>query len=472
MCRSPLAFRADDTRNVPATVAHFFPDFALSMIFPMTATDELILPETTSQTIYNRVFWLSYFANFSLVTANALLFRFAEFVKFLGGTEQATGTIVSAGLIATLLVRFRLGQDIDRFGTRRLWIASGVLFLVSCGLFLVSDSIGWEVYLGRAVFSVAIAGMFTCTMVFIQNHVPADRRTEAIGNLGSGGFLAMIAGALLGDWILSAFPAGRTQFHVLFGTAAALGASCLVTVVILTRQDAFERIDRSPPLHRLLIRYWPGSVVLAVMMIGVNLSVTTVFLTRFVTERRLGGLGLFFMSYALSAFVFRLRAQHWSHTVGRHRMILMGLAGHLLGNLLLTQVAAAWQLLIPSACCGFGHALLFPAAVSLGAGKFPRSYRGTGTNVMIGASELGIALSSPVLGWVIDHYGYNIMFCVAAFTTLVIALIYALTSAKHPDREGAHEDFTHIEEEFTADANTDEGDEDAVAPFPHIGRTG
>ena len=53
-----------------------------------------------SETIYNRVFWLAYAANVSLVTANALTFRFAELVNYLGGTEEITGAIVSTGMFA------------------------------------------------------------------------------------------------------------------------------------------------------------------------------------------------------------------------------------------------------------------------------------------------------------------------------------------------------------------------------------
>ncbi len=51
-----------------------------------------------TRSIYNRVFWMAYAANVSLVMANALTFRFAEFVSWLGGSEQTAGTIVSVGI--------------------------------------------------------------------------------------------------------------------------------------------------------------------------------------------------------------------------------------------------------------------------------------------------------------------------------------------------------------------------------------
>ena len=51
---------------------------------------------------------------------------------------------------------------------------------------------------GLAEWGQSLAGMFTCSIVHIQNQVPAERRTEVIGNLGSSGFLGMIVGSLLG----------------------------------------------------------------------------------------------------------------------------------------------------------------------------------------------------------------------------------------------------------------------------------
>ncbi len=45
-----------------------------------------VLPETDDSAVYNRAFWWAYVANLLLVTANAITFRFAEYVSFLGGS--------------------------------------------------------------------------------------------------------------------------------------------------------------------------------------------------------------------------------------------------------------------------------------------------------------------------------------------------------------------------------------------------
>jgi MFS family permease len=447
-----------------------------------------VVTQPSTESIYNRMFWLSYAANVSLVTANALTFRFAEFVRYLGGTEQLTGTIVSVGILGALLVRLRLGQEIDRYGTRRIWMASSVLFIVGCAMFLLTNQISWVIYVGRTFFALGLAGMFTCSVVYIQNQVPAHRRTEVIGNLGSSGFVGMIAGSILGDLILNSMPPGQARFLALFGGAAVLGVFYLSIIVHLTRRDVHRRPQETPPIHRLLLRYWPGSVLLVAIMMGVGFAATTVFLTRFATYRGLHGIGMFFTGYAVSAFCFRVAAQNWSRTIGRHRMILLGLAGHWVGYMILPWITRDWHLLFPAVACGFGHALLFPAVVSLGAGAFPAEYRGSGTTIILGFTEIGVLASAPALGWMIDHFGFTAMFLSTGFMSLGVAFLYAVTAARQPDAEAAPQPVVTSESmcgDFEA-TDEDHDDESLLAehefgldaphatavPVPQMGRSG
>ena len=401
---------------------------------PEPAEPERPAADLATRSIYNRVFWMAYAANVSLVMANALTFRFAEFVSWLGGSEQTAGTIVSVGIFGALLVRLVLGQAIDNYGTRKLWILGCIVYIASASLFLGLSHLSWPIYLARLGFAAGIATMFTCSMVHIQNLVPANRRTEVIGNLGSSGFVGMILGAQLGDWIFRATFDGHLRFMVLFGGTVVLGLVYFLLIALLTRGDVHQRQLRTPGVHRLIFRYWPGNVVLVAIMMGISLTVTTVFLTRYATSLGMvNGVGTFFTAYAAMAFLFRVQTATWSRTMGRHQMIWLGLAGHCFGHGVLPFITQEWHFLIPAAACGFGHALLFPAVVSLGAGSFPKEYRGSGTTITLGFIELGSALSAPLLGKVIDlggPSGFTRMFWFSSGMAFTIGVIYALTNPR------------------------------------------
>jgi MFS family permease len=388
--------------------------------------------------VYDRTFWLSYVANLLLVTSNATTFRFAEFVQSFGGTERLAGFIVSCGVFTALFGRLFLGQAIDRFGARRLWLTVISTFVCGCVLLSQSDTIQLSLYAGRILFAVGLSGMFTCSIFHAQNRAPVHRRTEVIGNLGSSGFLGMICGSQLCDLLGRRF-SGLAEPRVVFWVVACLGVTYLLLVLLITSKDQHCRPQATPPAHRLMFKHWPGPVVFVALLMGMNFIIPSLFLTRFSTHRGLGGIGTYWTCFAIAAFLIRMGSRKWSQTIGRHRMILMGATGSAVGFGILPSVAETWQLVFPAVCSGFGHALLFPAVVSLGTEAFPREYRGTGTTLVLGFFDLGGALSAPVLGAIIDHFnggfGFHQMFYTSTSLTIVVAVGYLMTGARRPDSD-------------------------------------
>lgn len=447
----------------------------------MNSSPSVAVPKEDEESIYNRAFWLAYAANVTLVTANALTFRFAELVAYLGGTEAVAGTIISVGMTGGVVARLFLGQLLDRYGTRRLWLSAATLLACSCVVFLLTNRIGIELYATRIVFAVSLAIMFTCSFVFIQSKVPLSRRTEVIGALGSSGFVGMVTGSRVGDLIFRSIPSGPTRFWVLFGGAAGLAVCYFCIVFRLTYGETHKRPEETPAAHRLLFRYWPGNVVWVAIVMGIGLTIPTVFLTRFSTANNLGGIGGFFTAYAISAFIFRMLSRQWNRSIGRHRMILMGLAGHVIGLSSLAWVSTTWQLWIPAVFCGYAHALLFPCVVSLGAGAFPKQYRGTGTTIALGFMEVGVMISAPALGWIIDQFGFQTMFFTSGGIALTVGVYYAFTTVLHHDEDIVKPVVPVIESPepaadamaaVNADGIQEEGVSDPAIPFPHLGRNG
>jgi MFS family permease len=395
--------------------------------------------------IYGRGFWLAYAANLMLVCANSLTFHFAEFIASLGGTEELSGEIFRAGLIAAILFRLGLGRAIDHYGPRLIWLVSSLAYIAGGLMFLFPDGLSPVIWLARIVYQTGLAGMFSCSIVHIQNQVPAARRTEIIGSLGSSGFVGTILGTQLGDLIFKFLPEGKLQFAAMFGGAAALGLAHAVAVFFLTRDDTHAQPAAAPGPFRLMRRYWPGPIVVVGAAQGTSMAVTTYFLTRYATAMKLQGIAPFFLIYSLTAFACRWIFRDWGTSFGRHGMVLWGLASLAVGQVLFLVVSSDLLWMLPAIVCGFGHALLFPAIVSIGAGRFPVQYRGTGTTLVLGFTELGSALAAPLLGMLIDMgnddggtRGFSWMFMSASAVAGLAAVFYALTAARHPDRDPHH----------------------------------
>jgi len=385
--------------------------------------------------VYNREFWLAYIANLVLVTANAMNFRFAEFVKTLGGTEQDVGAIAAAALYISLVGRFWLARALDRVGVARMWRMSSVGYVLGAAILLFVRELGPAIYFARILTAISIAGMFACSLCHIQSQVPPARRTEVIAMLGSSGFLGMILGSQIIDAEFLLLHEQSVLYRVMFGSIAGLGGLYFAIVAHLTDGHLHIAPEHTPPAWTLLRRYWPGLVAAAAFVIGMGLAVTTVFLTRFATERGLSGIRTFFTAYAATAFFMRLMTRSWHHRIGRHRLIVLGMAGHAACQWALAGVQSDAQFILPGIYGGFGHSLLFPCVVSLGAGVFPLQFRGTGTTLTLGFMDLGTAVTSPLFGTLIDSQGFATMFHCAAAATATIGVLYGIATFRRRDDE-------------------------------------
>src|SRR5207302_9094631 len=121
-------------------------------------------------------------------------------------------------------------------------------------------------------------------------------------------------------------------------------------------------------------RAWAGPVTVGPVAMGAGFVVSTVFLTRSASAMILRGIALFFLPYSLMAVGCRWMFLDWGAAFGRHKMVLWGMVGMTVGQLLFLAVSSDWLLVLPAVVCGFGHSLLFPAVVSIGAGRFPIQY--------------------------------------------------------------------------------------------------
>ena len=396
------------------------------------------------------VFIFSYIANVALVTANAATFVFADWVAWLATRgssgadyqEQLPGWIVQGGLAASLCARLFIGQSIDRFGVRRVWLVVSTLALSGLCTFACLESFSWWVPAGRVLFATGVSGMFTCSTFHIQSCVVEYRRTEFIALLGSSGFVGMTLGPQLAD-LLRWLTAGRSEvfFPAVFGIAAGLLCIYVGCVLRVTRNVTVPpRATTRPSLLRLTRDYWPGMITAVAMMMGVVYTVPSLYLVRFNQSEGFGGIAGYWTTYALVAFILRIRTAAISQTVGRHRLVFIGLLAQGLGLWSLIPVTQWWHLLFSAGLCGIGHAFLFPSIVSLGAGTFPARYRGSGTNLTLGCLDFGAGLSAPLLGRVIDleifgGAGFRPMFCVAGALPVLVAFWWFATHRRSQDDE-------------------------------------
>lgn len=175
--------------------------------------DELDSRSTAASFNYGRTFWLAYASSLLLMVGVSLLYRYADFVTLLGGTEFHLGWIVGVGMVGSLVTRVAIGSYIDRHGARLVWLGSTALFVATCLAHLaVGSHTGVAIYLLRISYCCAVAGVYGASVTFVSAQGPSHRMAELIGMLGTSGFLGTVVGTLLGDFLLALQPSVKRRW--------------------------------------------------------------------------------------------------------------------------------------------------------------------------------------------------------------------------------------------------------------------
>ncbi len=145
---------------------------------------------------YGAGFWTAYLANILVSAAWALLFRYADFVTHLGGSELHLGWIVGVGMVGSVVMRFFLGSGIDRHGPRVIWLVSLAVLAVALFAHLaITDYQGPAIY-GLRMLRTAVAGVVGASATSAPPEPPWSGLAELIGRLGNFGLLGCCGGSV------------------------------------------------------------------------------------------------------------------------------------------------------------------------------------------------------------------------------------------------------------------------------------
>ncbi len=366
--------------------------------------------------------------------AVSLLFRYADLIRFLGGSEMDLGLIVGVGMLGALATRVIQGIGIDRLGAKRIWVISLVLFASSTLAHLaISHVNGPAIYVARICLATSIAGAFGSSLTYVSLRAPQRRMAETIGVIGTSGFIGLALGPTLGDFFLAGEVITWPQLARLLIAAAALSLVALAFVLGIANPPRRSR-TRRVPVFAVLRRYHPGWMLLVAAAVGLALGLPNTFLNAYAHELGLARIKIFFLVYAATALAVRIRFRQLVDRWGVLPAVQWGLGSAILSVISYLLVWNEWSLAIPAVFAGTAHALLFPAVIAGGNASFPSRYRGISTTLMLAMFDVGNLVGQPSMGGLIEvarQLGlppYAVMFSTVAMGLLTVACVYSLSS--------------------------------------------
>jgi MFS family permease len=370
---------------------------------------------------------MTYIACTLVNLACAILFRYADFVSILGGTELNLGWIVGVGMIGSVLARLSLGAAIDQRGPRIIWLVSLGVFALTCFAHLaVTRCDGLGIVLLRVMYCTAIAGIFGASTTFISGRVNMARMAELVGLLGTSGFLGMMLGTHLGDLLLGSQEIQRHLVDRMFVVAGLIGLAAMPFAWIATRRAARPAAQDRTPILAVLRQYRPGFVLIIGVVSGAAFSLPQTFLRTYAAELDISRIGIFFTTVAATAVVTRVVTRQLPDRLGLSTMIFIGLGLMAVAQLLYLVVRTEWQLVLPGLPYGLGQAILYPMVAAVATGPFPLRYRGLGITLVLASFDVGQLIGAPSAGAIVHACeSFGVSGYPTLFVTTAVVLVLA-----------------------------------------------
>ena len=400
---------------------------------------EITDPETKRQDtrLYDRNFLLAMASQTSFVIANTLTAHYARWIEFLGGDLRQVGWIMGTGALLGLILRPWLGQWINRFGPRRMWLIGFGTHAVGCIGNLIQYDLGVGIYFLRTCLVFGSAIVFSSGLTYASQAAPANRRTEAIGILGVGGFIGMLIGPVLGDLFLGADERDRAAFGSLF-ISAGLANIFPVLMICMIKAPKHQNPKSRTRLRDFLStckEHWPGMILLIDLAFGVCMTIPFGFLASYIDQEKLiipgvSVFGLYFWCYAGWGLTVRVVSRRVPEMFGRRKVLLVGTFFMSIGMFcfFLVDSANPWKIMIPALITGTGHGLMFHTMTSLTIENFPIESRGTGSALSLMMLDLGTFVGSPILGEIAEVYGFAWLFIAVGGFCLFSGVLYLWSS--------------------------------------------
>jgi MFS family permease len=244
----------------------------------------------------------------------------------LSGVE--TGMILAASSLAALVVALPLGVLADRFGARRVTIASACLFtLATLGQGLAAEF--WSLLAARTAFGVAFGALWGAGASWLSNSLSDERRAGALAAATTVAGVGFTVGPVFAGVLADRFDTG-TPFVFLAAVAALVTGALVVAAPVATGEVTAQPVRAVLRLVRRDELVLAGIAIIVLIGLvggGVNLLVPLQLRDNGVSAAEIGL--LFSVASAVytvvSAIVARLGARAATLRVGGLSALLAGM---------------------------------------------------------------------------------------------------------------------------------------------------
>jgi MFS family permease len=363
---------------------------------------------------------LAYFTAVGAITPT--LPRFVE--GRLGGGGLEVGAVIGAFALTAVLLRPLSGRLSDQKGRRLLIIFGGISVGLAILAYSFSESLPLLIF-WRLVTGVGEAFFYVGAASVINDLAPDERRGEALSYFSLALFGGLAIGPITGETILDA--TSSFNWVWVFAGASSLFAGAVGFLVPETR-PADVAYTPGKLVHKAAIL--PGTVL------ATNIWALATFSSFVVLHALDIGMSGGRFVFALNSGVIigiRLFGARLPDKLGAKKAGSSALIAVMVGMLVMGLWAEPAGLYVGTFIYSIGHALAFPALMTLAISRAPASERGSVIGTFTAFFDLSFGVGAVSAGVIADAVGYRGAFVASAFIA-VGGLALLLAAARNHAR--------------------------------------
>ncbi len=331
-----------------------------------------------------------------------------SFLSSLGGGEHK-GLIIALFTVTALISRPFSGKLADRIGRKPVIMAGSLVCFVCSMLYPFLTTVFGFLFL-RLVHGFSTGFTPTGQTAYISDIIPADRRGEAMGLLGTAGTLGMAGGPALGGWLSSLY-----SLDVMFFCSSAF--AILSSLIVFSIKETVT--ERHPVSHRLLKiekkDLFEPRVLAPCLVMGLCAYAYGNLFTVMPDFGALMGIqnkGLLFTYFTVASFLIRLVAGRASDRIGRVKVLRISTALMALSMAWVALADTKLMLIIGASLYGLAQGATSPTLLAWAADLSDPEYKGRGVASLYIFMEFGIGIGAFLSGLI---YGDKVPMIMVTF---------------------------------------------------------
>lgn len=341
------------------------------------------------------------------------------------GGNLAVGVTVGAFALTAVLLRPWVGRISDKRGRRLLIIGGGLVVGASIVGYDLAGSLG-PLLIARLFTGVGEAAFYVGAATVINDIAPDERRGEALSYFSLALFGGLAVGPVVGETILAS-----VDFTAVWWAAGASAAFAGLVGFFVTETRP-EGAGAGP--MKLINRgaLLPGTVL------GTNiwgLATFSAFIPLYVLQIGMSGSRFVFAMNSAIIISIRLFGARLPDKLGPLLSSRLALSGVALGFAIMGMWSSPVGLYVGTVFYSIGHALLFPALMTMAINRAPVSERGAVIGTFTSFFDLFFGIGAASAGAIASLVGYTGAFSIAgavAAAGLVLLAFMARSAARGP----------------------------------------